>query len=237
MSDSKPLRIDSSGFTRVLTLDRPDRRNALTRDLLEQLIDALHSASIDPSVRVVLLTGSGGSFSSGVDLKDPRATDGPPYPEVLHRLAATVRAVPKPVLAAIEGYAYGAGLAFALAADIRLAHPDARLAEAYIRIGRYPGGGDAVMLPRLVGTSRALRMLWTGQDVLGADALAWGLVDELHDDPRAAALSLAETLGAMPEEPLALVKHAVYGLRSLPFDDALTESLRFARGQDKAPNQ
>ncbi len=237
MSDYAPLRMDDHGPVRVLTLDRPERRNALTRDLLEQLIDALDSAAREPAVRVVVLIGAGGVFSSGVDLKDPRATDGAPYPEVLHHLAASVRAVPKPVLAAIEGFAYGAGLALALAADIRIAHPEARLAEAYIRIGRYPGGGDAVLLPRIVGASRALRMLWTGDDVRGREALAWGLVDELHDDPLAAALALADTLAAKPEEPLALVKQAVYDLRSLPLDDALAASLRFARGTHQSGSE
>lgn len=234
MTSDSPLRVEDHASVRVLVLDRPERRNALTRDLLEALLDALDSSAHEPTVKVVVLTGRGGVFSSGVDLKDPRATDGPPYPEVLHRLAATVRAVPKPVLAAIEGYAYGAGLALALAADIRLAHPAARLAEAYIRIGRYPGGGDAVLLPRVVSTSHALRMLWTGDDVLAADAVAFGLIDELHDNPLAAALELAASLAAKPEEPLALVKRAVYELRSLPLGEALAASLRFAQGTHEA---
>lgn len=226
-----PLAVDDHGGVRVLTLDRPERRNALSRDLLEQLIAAMEEAAASERVRVVVVTGRGGTFSSGVDLKDPRAGDGPPYPHVLHALARTVRAVPKPVIAAIEGYAFGAGLALALAADLRFAHPDAQLAEAYIRIGRYPGGGDAVLLPRIVGASRALRMLWSGDAVSGRDALSFGLVDEVHDDPLAAALAFAATLAEKPPAPLALVKRAVHELRELPLDDALEASLRLAAEQ------
>src|SRR5258708_126876 len=95
----------------------------------------------------------------------PPISEGPPFAEVLHGLAGAIRALEKPVIAAVQGYAYGAGLSLALACDIRIVAPDAQLCEAYIRIGRYSGGGDTVMLPRAVGTGRALRMLWSGDAI------------------------------------------------------------------------
>jgi len=209
-----------------IKLNRPERKNALTRELITMLRGALDNA--DDDVRAVVISGNGATFSSGVDLNDPGILDGPPFAEVLHGLARAVRALDKPVIAAVQGYAYGAGLSLALASDIRIVAPTAQLCEAYIRIGRYSGGGDTVMLPRTVGTGRALRLLWSGDSISGEQALAIGLADELADDPPAAAMQLAAKIAGKNPSAIALTKRAVYETASLSWDDALERSIELA---------
>jgi enoyl-CoA hydratase/carnithine racemase len=116
----------------------------------------------------------------------------------------------------------------ALASDIRIVAPNAQLCEAYIRIGRYSGGGDTVMLPRVVGTGRALHLLWSGDSISGEQALAIGLADELADDPPAAAMELARKIAGKNPSAIALTKRAVYETASMAWDDALERSIELA---------
>ena len=225
MTDA-PLLTQLDDGVLTLTLNRPERKNALTRELIALLRAALEGAGDD--VRAVVISGNGATFSSGVDLNDPGILDGPPFAEVLHGLARAIRAVDKPVIAAMQGYAYGAGLSLAIASDIRIVAPDAQLCEAYIRIGRYSGGGDTVMLPRVVGTGRALRMLWSGDSISGEQALAIGLADELADDPPAAAMDFARKIAGKNPSAIALTKRAVYETASMAWDDALARSIESA---------
>jgi enoyl-CoA hydratase/carnithine racemase len=211
-----------------IVLNRPERKNALTRELIASLRAALDAATADDDVRAVVISGNGKTFSSGVDLNDPAILDGPPFAEVLHGLAGAVRTLAKPVIAAVQGYAYGAGLSLALASDIRIVAPDAQLCEAYIRIGRYSGGGDTVMLPRVVGTGQALRMLWSGDAISGTHALTIGLADEVADDPVAAAMALAHKIAEKNPSAIAVTKRAVYETASMPWPDALAHSIELA---------
>lgn len=225
-TDEAPLVVELDDAVLSIRLNRPERKNALTRELIAMLLAALEGAGDD--VRAVVIAGNGATFSSGVDLNDPAIMDGPPFAEVLHAMVDAVRACDKPVIAAVQGYAYGAGLSLALASDIRIVAPDAQLCEAYIRIGRYSGGGDTVMLPRAVGTGQALRLLWSGDSISGSDALAIGLADELADDPPAAALELARKIATKNPTAIAATKRAVYATADLPWPDALARSLEFA---------
>ena len=209
-----------------IVLNRPERKNALTRELIATLRATLEAA--DDDVRAVVISGNGKTFSSGVDLNDPAILEGPPFAEVLHGLAGAIRAFDKPVIAAVQGYAYGAGLSLALASDIRIVAPDAQLCEAYIRIGRYSGGGDTVMLPRVVGTGRALRMLWSGDAISGEHAFAIGLADELADDPPAAATALAHKIARNNTAAIAATKRAVYETAAMQWTDALARSIELA---------
>jgi enoyl-CoA hydratase/carnithine racemase len=224
-----PLLVELDDGVLSIRLNRPARKNALTRQLIAMLRAALDDASDD--VRAVVISGNGATFSSGVDLNDPGILDGPPFAEVLHGLAQAVRAFDRPVIAAVQGYAYGAGLSLALASDIRIVAPDAQLCEAYIRIGRYSGGGDTVMLPRVVGTGRALRLLWSGDSISGTDALAIGLADELADDPPAAALELARKIAARNPTAIAATKRAVYETATMAWPDAMARSVEHATQQ------
>ena len=225
-TNDAPLLVELDDGVLSIRLNRPARKNALTRELIALLRAAVDRAGDE--VRAVVIAGNGATFSSGVDLNDPAILDGPPFAEVLHGLANAVRACNKPVIAAVQGYAYGAGLSLALASDIRIVAPDAQLCEAYIRIGRYSGGGDTVMLPRVVGTGRALRMLWSGDSISGSDALAIGLADELADDPPAAALELARKIATKNPTAIAATKRAVYETATLAWPDALARSIEFA---------
>ena len=203
-------------------LNRPEKKNALSEDMLTGLARALHEAQDDPAVRVFVLTGAGDAFCSGGDLsRRAREGDGaPPTPlqrksrlqQVTHRVALEAEAFDKPLIAAVNGPAAGAGMDLALMCDLRFAARSARFAEAYIRVGLIPGNGGCWFLPRIVGTANALEMLWTG-DFIGADeALRIGLVSRVCDDDKlmAETAAFAARLAAGPPVQQRLIKRLVY---------------------------
>lgn len=169
----------------TILLNRPHRKNAFTLAMLDDWAEALRSARADPAVRVVLVTGAGGAFCAGVDLDDFAEIGSTlARQEVLtqrvHRVAAAALELDKPLIAAVDGVAVGAGMDMALACDIRLASGRARFSEAYVRVGLIPGDGGAHLLPRIVGQARALELLWTGRFVEADEALQLGLVLSVH---------------------------------------------------------
>ncbi|HET6774704.1 MAG TPA: enoyl-CoA hydratase-related protein [Acidimicrobiales bacterium] len=177
----------------VVTLNRPDRLNAMNHELVQDLHDAFDELHADRSTRVVVLTGAGRGFCSGLDLK---GAGQPPGAEGLGRVQAGMAAqqhiatlVPKmrslrqPVVAAVNGPAAGGGLALALASDVRLAAPEARFNVAFVRIGLSGCDiGVSWLLPRLIGASRAFELLLTGRIVDAAEADRLGLVSRVVDD-------------------------------------------------------
>jgi enoyl-CoA hydratase/carnithine racemase len=223
------------GAVVTLTLNRPAQRNALTVDMLDALGRELDAALAD-GARCVVLTGQGEAFSSGVDLTE--AVDRPhvSFPELLTRTTAALRMSPLPIVAAVEGPAFGAGLAIALAADLRVVAENARLCEAYVKIGRFAGGGDTYWLPKLVGSARALKMLWTGEVIDGATALQIGLAEEVspHGQALVTAQRLAATIAAAPREVVGRIKRAVYELPAMSLADAMARSARLSAGDDSA---
>ncbi|MFG2960998.1 enoyl-CoA hydratase/isomerase family protein [Streptomyces sp. NPDC048291] len=202
----------------TILLNRPERRNAFTLGMVDTWADCLRRAEDDPEVRVVVVTGAGGSFCSGVDLSDFKGEQRDPLAEKelltrrVHRVALTLEDVSKPVLAAVDGPAVGAGMDMALLCDIRFASRTARFSEGYIRVGLVPGDGGCWLLPRAVGTSTALRLLWTGDFVDAEEALRIGLVeavfetDGLLDSVYAFAARLAER----PPAAVQIIKRAVH---------------------------
>lgn len=193
---------------RLLTLNRPDRLNALTEDLVEQLIEALGEADADSSCRAVIVTGAGRGFCSGFDLQSDAAGElatgtAMPVRERLQgqsrwaSLPGLVRTLRPIVIAAVNGVAAGGGLAFALAADLRVASPAASFVVANVRIGLSGGEmGIAYALPRLIGTGRAAELMLTGRTLTAEQAHAWGLVNKIEDDVVAAAKELAASIAA-----------------------------------------
>ncbi|MEA2278161.1 MAG: enoyl-CoA hydratase [Solirubrobacteraceae bacterium] len=184
----------------TLTLDRPERRNAIDADLRDALRDALDDAATDATVRGVILTGAGGAFCAGgdlarfEDLHDARA-----YRHVSHRLTDLVDAVErleKPVVAAIDGVATGAGLALALACDWRVGSPRAQIAFREGRVGLVPAHGGLTRLVKLLGLARAKELLLGGDDLDAEAALAAGLLSELsgEDDVLARARARVERM-------------------------------------------
>lgn len=201
----------------TILLNRPHRKNAFTLDMVDAWADSLRRAEEDPDVRVVVLTGAGGAFCSGVDLSDFKGERREPLAEKelltrrVHRVALTLEDVSKPVLAAVDGPAVGAGMDMALLCDLRFASRDARFSEGYIRVGLVPGDGGCWLLPRAVGTSTALRLLWTGDFVDADEAHRIGLVDEVHEanDLLTAVYAFAARLAERPPAAVQLIKRAV----------------------------
>ncbi|WP_406457455.1 enoyl-CoA hydratase-related protein [Streptomyces sp. NBC_00876] len=201
----------------TILLNRPERKNAFTIDMVHAWADALTDAQRDPEVRVIVVTGAGGSFCSGVDLSAFKGEKRAPLGEKelltqnVHRVALALEDIDKPVIAAVAGPAVGAGMDMALLCDLRFAGRGARFCEGYIKVGLVPGDGGCWLLPRAVGTSTALRMLWTGDFVGAEEALRIGLVDEVHEDEDLmdAVYAYAARLAERPPVAIRTIKRAV----------------------------
>ena len=213
----------------TILLNRPHRKNAFTLDMLDAWADALRSARTDEAVRVVLVTGAGGAFCAGVDLDDfAEITTTLDRQAVLqnrvHRVAAAALDLDKPLIAAVDGVAVGAGMDMALACDIRLASTRARFSEAYVRVGLLPGDGGAHLLPRIVGQARALELLWTGRFVEAQEALDLGIVLSLHEPEELAesAGELCRRLAAGPPVAIRAIKRLVRNGERVDFMTSLS---------------
>lgn len=202
----------------TILLNRPHVKNAFTLDMIDRWEEALRSARTDPSVRVVVVTGAGDAFCSGIDLNafDAEA-DGPLGVKTLltdriHRVAHAVEDLDKPLIAAVNGIAVGAGMDMALMCDVRLLARSARLSEGYIRIGLVPGDGGCYYLPRLVGMAKALELLWTGDFVDADEAQRIGIATHVHADEDFADAwwNYARKLAEQPPINVQMIKRAAY---------------------------
>lgn len=209
-----PIRFEIRDRVATLTLDRPDRLNALVPEMREGFLEAL-AKSAEPGVRVLLLRGAGRAFCAGGDLGWlAQARDAGRWGdlEALLDLGVTVAhglmTLPKPVLAALQGPAAGAGMSLALCADLRLATPQAVLSMAFVKLGLHPDWGGSVALARLVNAALAAELMLTGEPVDAQRALAVGLVNRIVPvdqlEPELAALALR--LAAGPAEAFARIK-------------------------------
>ncbi|HKI59107.1 MAG TPA: enoyl-CoA hydratase-related protein [Trueperaceae bacterium] len=190
----------------IVTIDRQDALNALNDELLTELSVAFEMAEADLEVRALILTGAGRAFVAGADIAGLQrlgdAFAGREASLAGQDLTNTLAALPIPTIAAINGFALGGGLELALAADLRVASPKARLGLPEVGLGLIPGYGGTQRLPRLIGQGRALDLIFTGRHVDAAEALAMGLVNRVADDALAAAKELAGL--AMKNAPIAL---------------------------------
>ena len=170
----------------TLTLDRPQRRNSLTDDIVLALIDTLEAASADEEIRVVLLNAVGENFCSGFDLAGRAGGGSRPrpgsisrrMPYLVNRLIPVMLEVQVPIVCAVQGWAVGLGLSLVLASDFAVAADDARLRAPFTSMGITPDSGTSWLLPRLAGVARAKQMLILGEEISGADAAAWGLIHQ-----------------------------------------------------------
>ncbi|GAA4730064.1 enoyl-CoA hydratase-related protein [Nocardioides endophyticus] len=202
----------------TIRLNRPEKKNSFTLEMVDQWAEALLRAEVDDDVRVVVLTGSGDSFCTGVDLGVLDDRERTPLSEKnllakrVHHVAHAAEALSKPYLAAINGFAIGAGMDMALMADIRFAGSSARLSEGYIRAGLVPGDGGCFYLPRITGTASALRLLWTGEFIDALGALELGIVSEVCADSELdhRVSTFAHTLASQPPVAVQMIKRAVY---------------------------
>ena len=209
----------------TITLNRPERLNAFTLEMIDLWVEALQDARENDAVRVVVVTGAGRAFCSGGDVGNMasgsrEAMSGlrhKQWLEVVHRVPLTLETLDKPVIAALNGAAAGAGLDMALMCDLRFAAEGARFSEAYVKVGLIPGDGGTYFLPRLVGPARALELLWTGDFVDAREAERIGLVNRVvpPDQLMPTTYEFAGRLASGPTVAIRTIKRAVYqGLRT-----------------------
>jgi 2-(1,2-epoxy-1,2-dihydrophenyl)acetyl-CoA isomerase len=208
---------EQTGTVATITINRPAARNALTAETKIGLLDALRDCSGDDGVRVVVLTGAGHAFCAGQDLRehaeqlDAGAAVSDTVREYYNPMVAAITGMPKPVIAAINGVAAGAGAALALACDFRVAAQRASLLMAFARVGLGADSGASWTLQRLVGTARAAELLMLAEPVEAASALSMGLLTSVVADEElpGAAAAFAAKLGAGPTLAYAAIKESL----------------------------
>jgi methylglutaconyl-CoA hydratase len=226
-ASSFPVLVDVRGATAVVTLNRPAAANALSCELVGALGQAFERVRGDDGVRAVVVTGAGGrAFCAGADLKERRAMSLEETHTFLRRLNAVVDAVaafPRPVIAALNGAAFGGGLELALACDFRLAAETAELGLVETRLGIIPGAGGTQRLARVTSVAVAKELILAGRRIGAARAKALGVVNEVvpAEGLRAAAEALAAELAGAGPLALAQAKRAIDGGFGLPLVDAL----------------
>ena len=206
------------GHTGVITINRPEAKNAFSPEMIHSWRVALEDAKKDDRIRVIVVTGEGDTFCSGGDIRD--MVEGKLCSwgmknflwEGVHRIILTLEDLDKPVIAAINGAAMGAGLDMAIMCDLRICSDRAKLAESYILMGLVPGDGGAYFLPRLVGLAKALELFLTGDVLTPREALKMGLVNRVvsHERLMEEAMLLAEKIGSRPPLAVRMMKRAVY---------------------------
>jgi 2-(1,2-epoxy-1,2-dihydrophenyl)acetyl-CoA isomerase len=214
---SESVRWERDGAVATITLNRPQARNALTTEMKDSLLAALRRAAADSAVRAVIITGAGDAFCAGQDLREHGevlAAGGQALDTVrLHYnpIILSIMTMPKPVIAAVNGSAAGAGASLALACDLRVAARGASLLMAFARVGLGPDSGASWTLQRLAGAARAAELLMLADPVSADQALAAGLVTAVVDDDKLAdtARALAERLAAGPTAAYAAIKTAL----------------------------
>jgi 2-(1,2-epoxy-1,2-dihydrophenyl)acetyl-CoA isomerase len=196
----------------TITLNRPQVYNAFNAQLHQELFAALREAERTAAVRCVVITGAGKAFCSGQDLKEVPEDAGPMVSDTIRKhynpLVLKLRKLGKPVIAAVNGVAAGAGLSLALACDLRIAVQSARFSAAFVNIALVPDSGLTYLLPRLIGQGRALEMALLGQPIDAATALSWGMVNRVvsEDEFPAAVQALAVQLAVGPARTLSLIR-------------------------------
>jgi len=208
------IRFEREGAVAVVSLNRPDRLNALNSTLLKELGDAFEAIAADDGVRAVLLRGEGRAFCSGADLKDgfeAGVSTGDSLRANYHPVIECMRSLEKPIVVAVHGLAAGAGASIALAGDLIVAGRSGAFQQIFTNIGLVPDAGSTYTLPRLVGKARALGAVLTGEAIPAEQAERWGMIWQVVDDDalESAARKLAETLAARPTRALGLAKRIV----------------------------
>jgi enoyl-CoA hydratase/carnithine racemase len=207
----------------TLTLNRPDKLNAVTPEMASAIVDAVKACNEREDIRAIVLTGTGKAFCAGSDIGELDTYDTPWTFRNRPDYCDAIRALRKPVVCAINGYAFGGGLETAMSCDIRIAAEDAKLASPEVKLGWIGGGGMAYMLAHAIGPSNAALMLMTGDPVTAQQALQWGLVSELH--PHAAlvdrARAIAATLALRPPIAIQTAKANLRAAYAMPLETAI----------------
>jgi enoyl-CoA hydratase/carnithine racemase len=206
----------------VVTLNRPEVRNALSIALIERLLDVFSALSEERDLRALILTGAGEhAFCAGADLRERRSLpseDRSVHTELINSLADAIALFPTPVIAAIHGYALAGGFELALACDLRIAATDTVVGLPEVKIGIFPGAGGLVRLPKLAGSSVAKDLIYTGRQVEADEAFELGLLDRVVPLPDVlpTAVRLAETIAANAPLAVRAAKQALHDSEGLP---------------------
>ena len=226
MHDTKVVLVERSDRVATLTINRPDKMNALNGEVRRALTGALDELREDREVRVLVLTGAGDkAFIAGADIGEFEGRRPVDQYRAMQRgdIYSAMDRFSKPVIAMINGYCLGGGCELASACDIRVASDRARLGQPEINLGIIPGGGGTQRLPRLVGQGMAFRLIYTGELIDARRALEIGLVDEVvaHDELRAKTMELAVTIAAKSPAALQAAKESVRAAWRMPLDEGL----------------
>ena len=219
--------LERSNGIATLTLNRPEARNALDLAMREELEAALKELTADEAVRVLVLTGAGGHFCAGGDVKTMArrhtATEGRARVEAMNRVILELGNFRAPTVAQVDGFAVGAGCNLALACDLIVASDRARFGEVFAKIGLVPDGGGSYFLPRLVGLAKAKELVFTAEIIDAAEALRIGLVNRVvpAGELTTAVRELAQRIAAGPPKTLALAKRLLHRSASQDLAGAL----------------
>jgi len=222
MTDQLKFSVDN-GIGRIV-LNRPERMNAFTFEMIDAWRAAIEECRRDDAVKVVIVTGAGAAFCSGGDIVEmgDRLEQTPEQRKAelfdrIERIPLALEDLDKPVIAAVNGVATGAGMDMALMCDLRYAAQGARFAETYVNVGLVPGAGGAHFLPRLVGVSKALELFWTGDFIDAEEAMRIGIVNKVFPDAdlMTQVEKIARKIAKAPPLTLRMVKRAIYqGMRN-----------------------
>ncbi len=228
------LLITRDGAVATLTINRPEKRNALSAQLMGDIVDAVSTLDADADIRAIILTGSDPAFCAGFDLRNLQnelaGTRSLARPDG-SRSRGLLPDHDTPILGAINGPAITGGLELAMACDFMIASERARFADTHGRVGVMPGGGMSIRLPELVGIDRARRMSLTGDLIDAATALQWGLVTEVtaHDDLMDRARAIAGSMATLDPAPVAELRRMYDEIGALSGDDAWQRERRWNR--------
>ncbi len=234
----EPILFEIKGSVGCITLNRPAKYNSFTRELALSMQEALKRCRDEDEIRAVLITGAGKAFCAGQDLGEVTQENAPSLSTIisehLNPIIQLIREIEKPVVAAVNGVAAGAGANVAIACDITVASPKASFIQAFSKIGLIPDSGGTFFLPRLVGMQRAAAYMMLGDKVSAEEAARVGMIYQVIEDEdfAAAALALADRLAKMPTKGLGLTKRALNQAMSNDLDRqlAIEEQLQSSAG-------
>jgi 2-(1,2-epoxy-1,2-dihydrophenyl)acetyl-CoA isomerase len=233
-NEHNSLLVEITEKVALVKLNNPESLNALSADVKSDVADFFKKAATDENIKAIIITGEGRAFCAGGDLKATPPTsvaDGRNRIKKLHELVRLIRDIEKPVIAAVNGFAVGAGMNFALACDLIVASEDAKFSEIFVNVALIPDAGGLYFLPLLVGPMRAKELCFTGRRIGAEEAEKLGLVNKVVPPDRLIdeAMSLATSIANGPTISIAYIKRLINKSSEIDFD-TLLEAEAFAQG-------
>jgi enoyl-CoA hydratase/carnithine racemase len=190
------------GSVQILTFNRPEKMNALSRDMYSGLAQGLNDAAVDPDIRAVMLTSEGDHFTAGNDIKDFMANPPTREDSGVAKFLGSLLEFPKPLLAAVKGNAIGVGTTMLLHCDVVVASPSAKFSMPFVSLGLVPEAGSSYLFPLMVGHQRAAKIFMTGESFTAKDALEMGMIAEITADPVQRILEIATQIAGQPPKAI-----------------------------------